>query len=160
MDILEICPLRICSKASAVLFAVCASLASCAGGDPASTEGGGAIEPKLSVLDREIFKSACTAPCHSGGPDVAAGGLDMSTGIHKALVGAFATASACKSTKLQRVAAGSPDESLLYIKVTAKRDNVDPVCGTFMPQALNDPPLSDAAIEAIRVWIEGGAKDN
>jgi WD40 repeat protein len=48
------------------------------------------------------------------------------------------------------VVAGKPDESLLYLLVSAQRK-------PFMPPA-GEEPLSAAEVEAIRAWIAGGAR--
>jgi hypothetical protein len=51
-----------------------------------------------------------------------------------------------------RVVPGSPEESLLYLKVSMDV----PPCGTRMPFGATHP-LPAADIDLIRTWIQGGA---
>ena len=58
---------------------------------------------------------------------------------------------------LSLVEPGSPDESYLYLKLMDTQEAQD-VTGLQMPFQQN--PLDPAQIEAIRLWIEQGAKQN
>ncbi|MDQ7065175.1 MAG: hypothetical protein Q9P90_13140 [candidate division KSB1 bacterium] len=54
---------------------------------------------------------------------------------------------------MPRVDPGKPDNSALYLKVVG-----DARTGARMP--LNAPPLSQEQIDAIRTWIQNGAKND
>ncbi len=64
------------------------------------------------------------------------------------------TMQSVQNPSLAFVVPGDPDASLLFLKVSS--DN--PPVGVQMPRSL--PPLTDAAVELIRLWIEQGALDN
>jgi len=60
-------------------------------------------------------------------------------------------------SELSRVEPGSPEKSYLYLKLIDKQDT-EGGGGLQMPFQQN--PLDPAQIEAIRLWIEQGAKIN
>ena len=58
---------------------------------------------------------------------------------------------------LSRVEPGSPDRSYLYIKLVGTQETAG---GTGLQMPFQQDPLDPAQIEAIRLWIEQGAKQN
>jgi hypothetical protein len=58
---------------------------------------------------------------------------------------------------LSRVEPGSPDKSYLYLKLIDKQDTEG---GSGLQMPFQQNPLDPAQIEAIRLWIEQGAKKN
>lgn len=141
------------SSVSLALLALGGLLAGC-GGD--EDEGGGAagaaqatIDPKLSVIETEVFKGGCalSASCHGAGgivPDLTAGKS------YASLVGRASDKEAGKTL----VVAGKPDESMLYLVLKGSVGSV-----TRMPQG-SSAGLDAAKIEAIRKWIADGALEN
>jgi hypothetical protein len=106
-----------------------------------------------------VFAPRCTAACHSGGPDVAAGGLVLNDDPHAVLLGKPATASACKGMGLRRVVPGDPDSSLLYLKIVSKIEGTEPPCGDGMPSGVGIEPLTAEEANLVRDWIvEAGRK--
>lgn len=110
----------------------------------------------LGSLQRDVFAQRCTIACHSGGVN-AAGGLDMSGDLHAALVGVPASAPQCAGTSMPRVAAGDPANSLLYVKIAAKRSGAPVACGDTMPLGVGVPALTADEVELVRRWIAAGA---
>lgn len=97
---------------------------------------------------RPIFDGSCAlAGCHAGAG--AAAGLDLSPAAAPAsLVGVVSNGYA----PALRVAPGDPASSVLYDKVAGTGQ-----FGGAMPPG---GALSPAAVEAIRVWISEGARDD
>lgn len=60
-------------------------------------------------------------------------------------------------SSLSRVEPGSPGKSYLYLKLIGKQDTVD---GSGLQMPIQQNALDPTQIEAIRVWIEQGAKQN
>jgi hypothetical protein len=114
--------------------------------------------PTFARVNEEILKPNCTFACHSGG-DNAAGGLDLSVDPYSVLVGAAPTALACEGVAMKRVAPGDPMTSLVYVKVLAKQENVEPICGDVMPPA-PEPALTQAQLDLVRAWIAAGAPND
>lgn len=127
-------------------------------GEAAESETASEPTPSYAAIEAEIFEPACTFACHSGG-EFAAGGLDMQSPPRATLVGVPATATACADSAWKRVVAGSPEESLLYVKVVAKLEGTAVPCGDGMPAGANKPALSAEEVARIRAWIEAGALD-
>ncbi len=75
------------------------------------------LEPRLSSLQQEIFDVRCNAPsCHGSGVK---GGLSLAgENSYRQLVGVPGTTDRTNTSPLLRVKSGSPDSSLLYIKIT------------------------------------------
>jgi hypothetical protein len=110
--------------------------------DGGAMDAGGAVT--FAMVWSQIIDGTCT-PCHAAG----SGSLFMSTEAeaYGNLVGATAT-QAC-GTVTQRVVAGDPANSKMYKKVSSTD------CGTQMPAS--GGPLTQAKIDLIFAWIEGGA---
>lgn len=95
--------------------------------------------------------------CHIRPPNDLSDGK-LSTGDTKeaawtALVGPDSVSAKCGSLGYKIVVPGSPEKSLLYLKV-----NPSPLCGDRMPQG--GSPLTDAQLEMVRSWIAAGAKND
>ena len=60
-------------------------------------------------------------------------------------------------SSLSRVEPGSPDKSYLYLKLIGTQETDD---GSGLQMPFQQNPLDPAQIEAIRLWIEQGAKQN
>ena len=74
------------NRARALAFVVVFGFA-CGGSDPPTSSSPAPVvapAPRLSAIDARVFRPLCTAACHSGGTDNAAGGLDLTTGLHDA----------------------------------------------------------------------------
>ena len=95
-----------------------------------------------------VLKSQCLM-CHL--PEVELGGLSLHPDAWLSLVGI-----ASKQSSLMLVEAGLPDKSYLYLKVIGMQESVGG-SGLQMPPAQR---LDQAGLEAIRLWIEQGAKQN
>ncbi|GIW42648.1 MAG: hypothetical protein KatS3mg076_3225 [Candidatus Binatia bacterium] len=122
------------------------------GGDPVLVELEGSVAPlvprvpSLSQEIQPIFDASCAlANCHIGD---GAAGLDLEPGL------AFGELVRVPSTQVQGVLVdpGNPDGSYLFEKVAADTPRV----GSRMPIATALDPLD---VEAIRLWILGGAPE-
>ncbi len=111
------------------------------------------VEPKLSSIQKEIFDVNCDAPsCHGSGKK---GDLSLVAGKSFAqLVGIRSAADRKNLPPFIRVKPGSPDSSLLFIKITAP----DTSQGEIMPKGADK--LTQGNIDAIRQWILNGAPNN
>lgn len=130
-----------------------AGLAAC-GGKPTPTEN---VNPTLSDIQAKIFTPTCaTSGCHAGDGVALSDNLDLTAGNSYAnLVGVPAT---YQGVSLQRVKAGDPTNSFLYIKVADPTDLNTTMYGLAMPNGGN--PLSTQAVQAISDWISAGAQNN
>jgi hypothetical protein len=103
---------------------------------------------RLSADVQPIFDARCTGSCHGGRSPSA--GLSLEPGVSRAnLVG---VASRCRGRLL--VAPGDASASHLYDRVT----DTGPCGGGRMPPS--GPALSNAQLEAVRIWICRGALDD
>jgi len=119
----------------------CLLMAACPTPEPA-------YEPKLSVLQTEIFFPSCgSASCHGGSNPQS--GLDMSTAQSS-----FDTMIEVEGVEAAgtRVVPGDPEASLLYQLMF---DDVDDA--RQMPIGYQLPA---AELESIRIWIDEGAQNN
>jgi hypothetical protein len=133
--------------ALAALAPACGSDAPAAG-SPAAT--GPPIEPRLSVLNEEIFVPSCalSKSCHFGSAPKE--GLDLSGAIWSRIV----NRPSAQLPERKLVVPGDPDASYLYEKVSRPM----PARGVRMPNT--SPPLEPRALDALRAWIAAGAKDD
>ena len=60
-------------------------------------------------------------------------------------------------SSLSRVEPGSPEDSYMYLKLIGKQEKAD---GSGLQMPVGQNPLNATQIEAIRKWIEQGAKKN
>jgi hypothetical protein len=105
--------------------------------------------PTFAAIHQEIFIPTCAAVfCHFS--DELFFNSISADRAYETLVGAVTTSPDCGPTGLERVAPGHPEQSLLYLKLTA------PPCGRKMPIGYVSQ-LPSQEIEQIRVWIERGA---
>lgn len=127
--------------ASVLLLAAACSEANKGGSDTAD-----AGEPGEGTFCevRDIFDASCVAGCHSA--SAKAGDLDLETDAHAALVG---ISSAYAGRTL--VVAGDAEGSFLLVKLEGTQAGDE---GDEMPPG---SVLSDAKIETVRRWIDGGA---
>lgn len=121
--------------------------------------------PTFTALFTEIFVPRCSGPiCHSG---TSGGNLVMTDKeeAYQALVSSPAEGVTlpgicegmppnCADLGVLRIAPGDPENSLLLDKV----ENPQPRCGCPMPTS--PPPLSEAEVEQIRMWIMLGAPND
>jgi len=118
--------------------------------------GPGGIESTFDAIQSVVFDSpvyACSVPvCHG---DALSGGLDLRAGAsHPALVGQASDA----DPGMLRVFAGDDDASLLYLKLRSKLLG-DPDAAELpgAPMPLGPSAVAAEHLEAIRLWIRGGA---
>ena len=135
--------------------AICVIAAGC------GTDGGsGGTAPKscdyastYDAIQETIFEAkGCTAStCHG---DAMLGGLDLRAG---ASLDALVRQPSTIDPSMLRVYPGDQDLSLLYEKVAAATEGTDlGDLGQAMP--IGGEPLSDDQLEALRLWIRGGAE--
>jgi hypothetical protein len=107
--------------------------------------------PTLTEVQASIFDVSCAVPgCHAGANPLM--GLDLTAGA------AFANLVNVPSVvrrDLMLVAPGKPDSSYLVAKIEGSA-----LIGTTLRMPLGRDPLSTEAIEAVRAWIEAGAKND
>jgi hypothetical protein len=113
-----------------------------------SPEGSDGLDPRLSVIQEEVFTPSCAlSSCHDAeGPEAM---MDLSAGAsHASLVNVDGSLA-----PVVRVIPGDPDGSLL----------VQAIEGTA-PDPINQMPvglvLEDEKIDVIRQWIEDGAAND
>jgi hypothetical protein len=131
-----------------------AGAAGCAGngdglnqnGQPLSAGGSsGPITAEFQSIQDNVFTPICSK-CHigAGAPE----GLQLDAGHSYNLLVGVASA---EQPNLLRVKAGDPDDSYMVHKI----QNTPGISGGQMP--LNETPLPQATIDAIRQWITDGA---
>jgi hypothetical protein len=115
---------------------------------------------KFSEIYAAIFPAKSAAKCnfcHSQpSSDISNGKLHTGDegdveAAYAALVGPTSVSKGCTGHPL--VVPGKPEESLLYVKLTAT-----PPCGARMP--FGNGALPEAQIEMVRSWIAAGAHDD
>ncbi|MBW2579668.1 MAG: hypothetical protein JRD00_01715 [Deltaproteobacteria bacterium] len=120
----------------------------CAGEGSDLGENGGGLESTLSSIQENIFSPICAQPgCHRGPTAPEGLGLDSASESFDNLV----SVPSRQQPVLFLVDPGIPDDSYMVWKIEG-RAAID---GGQMP--LNQPPLFDDEIEAIRQWILDGA---
>ena len=138
----------------AIMLAVAASLAGCAGNGqglnddglpgPASSSSGELTADFQSIQDH-VFTPICS-PCHSGAGAPEHLMLDAAHS-YNLLVGVPST----EESTVDRVKAGDPDNSYIVLKIQGS-PGID---GVRMP--FGEPPLPQSTIDVIRQWIANGA---
>ena len=78
-------------------------------------------------------------------------------GVAAAGTGAGTSGITCVSAMLTRVIAGNSADSLLHNKVASKLAGVLALCGSPMPLPGGAVPLTQAQVDLIAAWIDGGA---
>ncbi len=129
-----------------VVVAALLAVTGCSDNGTAPTgPGGGGTTVSFAVDLQPILVANCVG-CHGAG---GSGGLNLSPDVAWAnLVGVETTGYAPQ----QRVVAGNPDQSVLYLKLSGASG-----VGDRMPQG---GMLLDDDIEKFRVWVVQGAPDN
>jgi hypothetical protein len=119
-----------------------------AGGDYTATFTVSAALPTLASIQTNVFTPRC-AGCHSGTGGTLPGALNLTseTASRAALVGV----ASLEVGTLQRVAPRNPNDSYLIRKLEGGPN----IVGNRMP--LIGPPLDQATIDSIRLWITNGA---
>jgi len=125
------------------------------------------LNPTFTNVYANVISPRC-ASCHrpNATTGVSAGNLDMSTqaiahanlvGVASAGTGAGTSGITCVSAMLTRVIAGDSAGSLLHNKVASKLAGVLALCGSPMPLPGGAAALTQAQVDLIADWIDGGA---
>jgi hypothetical protein len=128
-------------------------------GDPTTGDGDGDGDPTTGDGDfADVYQlfvdEGCTAGyCH--GAD--ANGLTMTdeATTYMNLVGVAATTAVCGLT--ERVVAGEPDQSILWMRVRPAALDGGMPCAVKMPNDGTDNGLAEAEAQIVYDWIAGGA---
>ena len=116
-----------------------------------------ALAPNMRSINENVLRPYCTRGCHSGG-DGSAGSLDLAADPYSALVNRAAQGLDCGPSGRVRVIPGDPANSLLVLKLDAKRQGlINAVCGDPMPQGELRPAVSQEQVDVVRQWILAGA---
>jgi len=125
--------------------------------------------PTFTNVYANVIGARCTGCHRPGAGGVNVGMLDMSTqakayanlvGVISAGTGTGTSGVTCVSAAVPRVAAGNAAGSLLFNKVSSKLAGVNPTCGSPMPLPATAAPLTQAQVDLIASWIDGGALNN
>lgn len=113
------------------------------------------LEPKLSVIEREVFAKSCAfSSCHD---EPGSAGLVLRPGkAHGKLVNVRAWNPAAASERLRRVVSGKPERSFLVKKL---QSGLDSKFGAVMPKGTDDG-LDQPRLDAIIAWIARGAPND
>jgi hypothetical protein len=115
------------------------------------------VAPSILEIEVKVFKESCAiSGCHNAG--TAAGDLVLFNAFENLMgpdgTGVLASNRTASGKGKKLVEPFVPEESYLFQKITEVASGE----GAFMPKGRR--VISDAAIEAIRLWIEQGALDN
>jgi Bacterial Ig-like domain len=149
-------------KLFAVLLAVAAGIAGCAGngqgldasglpigsssgGGGGGGGGGGAVTADFASIQANVFTPICS-PCHSGANAPEGLMLDAAHS-YNLIVGVPST----ERATVDRIKPGDPDNSYLVRKIQGGPD----IDGVQMPYM--ETPLPQSTIDAIRTWVANGA---
>ncbi|MFQ5680096.1 MAG: hypothetical protein ACE5HP_11640 [Gemmatimonadota bacterium] len=146
---------RTVSRRGALLVLLAAPLVwGCAGDGTGLDEFGNPLTagvplgPTLGSIQANIFTPICTR-CHTGA--AAPLGLALDAGVARQNL---VDVPSVEAPALKRVDPGKPDSSYVVWKIEGRAG----ITGGRMPLGL--PPLSAAQIQAIRGWIENGARND
>ncbi|HUQ52456.1 MAG TPA: hypothetical protein VM692_09560 [Gammaproteobacteria bacterium] len=120
-----------------------------AGGDYTATFTVAGTLPTLTSIQANVLTPRCSG-CHNGSSANLPGAMNLTNeaASRAALVGI----ASLEQPTLQRVTAGNPNNSYLIRKL----EGTPGIVGNRMP--LVGPPLPQATIDAIRLWITNGAQ--
>jgi hypothetical protein len=107
-----------------------------------------------NAIQQLVFdRHACRLPtCHGSAPG--SGGLDLEAGrAYRNLIGVPST----DAPALRRVDPGSPQTSMLWLKLAARTLGLEGV--PLSPMPIVDPPLSVEELDAVARWIAAGAPE-
>jgi len=111
-----------------------------------------AVEPTLQSIQSVVFNNCSTFSCHGSGK----GGLTLTNGkSYGQLVNQLSIGDGAHLPQFFRVKPFSPDSSFLYIKITNPHSGSQ---GDRMPQGGSSLPQN--VIDAVKLWISQGAKNN
>jgi hypothetical protein len=152
--------------------------AGCGGGGGGGNDAGvqPAFPPTFTNINKNIFQISCTlSDCHTTGAGPPVGNLDLTDNPYFALLGDGGVPAVNIGTPynydyngMLLVAAGNPDNSLLYQKLNAGQGAVAGctqtdagACqyGQHMPNVEGEV-LSPPYLEAVREWIADGAQND
>jgi hypothetical protein len=164
----DACIATVCAKIK-LTGEACTAGPDCASGTCTASK----CEPwKFAAINTKIFKFSCTfSSCHTDGSG-AAGGLDLKTDPYAALVNKDVVSTLAKSEGKKRVVPNDAAASFIYTKLTLPPEMKDgkPYCREFMKTELatsyggcmpsTNPPLDEASIDAVKGWINAGAKND
>lgn len=130
-----------------------------------------ALTPTFTNVYTSIIGVRCTGCHRPGGGGVTVGMLDMSTpaAAFANLIGVNAQGTAAGSSGITcaslmpaqlRVSPGASADSILFNKVSAKRNGTAPRCGSGMPLPATATSLTQAEVDLIGAWIDAGALSN
>jgi hypothetical protein len=147
----------------APLFTLCLVLVACGGSEPtddptppppppAPPPQLPAIEPKLSVIQVQVFERGCNySQCHGAGQSEEA--LELAAGkAYEELINKVSQNAAARAEGRLLVVPGKPEESFL---VTKLRTPLDEKYGAVMPRGTEGAKQNE--ITAIVEWIRRGA---
>lgn len=142
------------------LFSLCLLLLACGGEEPKDPTPPPepeppllpAIEPKLSVIQVQIFEKGCNySQCHAAGQSEQ--GLELAAGkAYGELVNKLSNNAAARSEGRLLVVPGKPEESFLVMKL---RGPLDAKYGPVMPRGTEGARQNE--YDAIVEWIRRGA---
>jgi hypothetical protein len=126
------------------------------------------LNPTFTNVYASIIGVRCTGCHRPGGSGVTVGMLDMSTqtaayanlvNVNAAGIGAGTSGVTCASVMppLVRVVPSNSGASLLFNKVHSKLAGTPALCGSPMPLPATATPLTQAQVDLIGAWINGGA---
>jgi len=124
------------------------------------------LNPTFTNVYTNIIGARCIGCHRPNSSGVSAGNLDMSTqatayanlvGVASAGTGAGTSGITCVAAALTRVIAGNSAGSLVYNKVASKLANVLAPCGSPMPLPGSGASLTQAQVDLMAAWIDGGA---
>jgi hypothetical protein len=162
-------PLFTCPATPAIVtitLAVSPTAAGCASSTQSVEVTCDTLIPTFTNVYANVIGTRCTGCHRPGGGGVTTGMLDMSTqatayarlvGVPSAGTGAGTSGVTCASIAMPRVAAGNSAGSLLFNKVNSKLAGTPAACGSPMPLPATAVPLTQAQVDLIAGWIDGGA---
>ena len=142
-----------CDDGNAVEDDGCTS--ECLIGECSGTEYDSTLEAIQAIIFDEPIYSCSSQVCHGAG--AASGGLDLSSA--SAAYANLINVPSSTSPQTARVVPGDETVSVLYDKLHAGTNAVLPTYGGS-PMPSGATPLTAAHLEAIRLWIRGGAPED
>jgi len=126
----------------------------CLGCNPADADFATTYEGIQELIFDSPTYNCTNAACHGADAASAAGNLDLRAGTSHA---GMLNVDSNIDPGIKRVFPGDQDLSMLYLKLAEKTLGTVDAPGTSMPQSA--PALTVEHLEAIRMWIRGGAPE-